>query len=140
MQEDFEEELHGFEGEQWGSVVANRLSREDYKKLTANEGVGGEWGGGNGERGVLEDFEDELHGFQGEQRGSVVANRLPREDYKKLTANEVVGGEWGGGNGERDVLEDFEEELHGFEAGIYMVFLAFEQPGPVRYNLGYTFK
>ena len=35
-----------------------------------------------GERGVLEDFEDELHGFQGEQRGSVVANRLPREEYK----------------------------------------------------------
>ena len=51
MQEDFEEELHGFEGEQRGSVVANRLSREDYKKLTANEGVGGgmgrgEWGEG----------------------------------------------------------------------------------------------
>ena len=47
MQEDFEEELHGFQGEQWGSVVANRLSREDYKKLTANEGVGGgEWGEG----------------------------------------------------------------------------------------------
>ena len=52
MQEDFEEELHGFEGEQRGSVVANRLPREDYKKLTANEGVGGggmgrgEWGEG----------------------------------------------------------------------------------------------
>ena len=30
----------------------------------------------NGERGVLEDFEEELHGFQGEQRGSVVADRL----------------------------------------------------------------
>ena len=72
MQEDFEEELHGFQGEQWGSVVANWLSREDYKKLTANEGVGG----GNGERGVLEDFEEELHGFQGEQRGSVVTDRL----------------------------------------------------------------
>ena len=41
MQEDFEEELHGFQGEQWGSVVANRLSREDYKKLTASEGGGG---------------------------------------------------------------------------------------------------
>ena len=77
MQEDFEEELHGFQGEQWGSVVANRLLREDYKKLTANEGVGGGgWGEGNGERGVLEDFEEELHGFQGEQRGSVVADRL----------------------------------------------------------------
>ena len=68
-------------------------------------GWGGEWGGGNGERGVLEDFEEELHGFEGEQRGSVVANRLPREDYKKLTANEGVGGgrgrmgreEWGEG-------------------------------------------
>ena len=46
MQEDFEEELHGFQGEQWGSVVANRLSREDYKKLTANEGVGGGMGRG----------------------------------------------------------------------------------------------
>ena len=48
MQEDFEEELHGFEGEQRGSVVANRLSREDYKKLTTNEGVRG----GNGEGGM----------------------------------------------------------------------------------------
>ena len=48
---------------------------------------------------MLEDFEDELHGFQGEQRGSVVANRLPREDYKKLTANEVVGGNGEGGMG-----------------------------------------
>ena len=37
---------------------------------------GGGWGEGNGERGVLEDFEEELHGFQGEQRGSVVADRL----------------------------------------------------------------
>ena len=54
MLEDFEEELHGFEGEQRGSVVANRLLREEYKKLTANEGVGGgrgrmgrgEWGEG----------------------------------------------------------------------------------------------
>ena len=52
MQEDFEEELHGFEGEQRGSVVANRLPWEEYKKLTANEGVGGgrmgrgEWGEG----------------------------------------------------------------------------------------------
>ena len=58
--------------------------------------VGGEWGGGNGERDVLEDFEEELHGFEGEQRGSVVANRLSREDYKKLTTNEGVRG--GGGN------------------------------------------
>ena len=56
---------------------------------------------------MLEDFEEELHGFEGEQRGSVVANRLPREDYKKLTANEGVGGgvrgrmgreEWGEGH------------------------------------------
>ena len=39
-------------------------------------GWGGEWGGGNGERGVLEDFEEEFHGFQGEQRGSVVTDRL----------------------------------------------------------------
>ena len=55
---------------------------------------------------MLEDFEEELHGFEGEQRGSVVANRLPREDYKKLTADEGVGGggrgrmgreEWGEG-------------------------------------------
>ena len=61
--------------------------------------MGGEWGGGNGERDVLEDFEEELHGFEGEQRGSVVANRLSREDYKKLTANEGVGGEWGGWRG-----------------------------------------
>ena len=38
--------------------------------------MGGGWGGGNGERGVLEDFEEELHGFQGEQRGSVVTDRL----------------------------------------------------------------
>ena len=79
---------------------------------------GGGWGGGNGERGVLEDFEEELHGFEGEQRGSVVANRLPREEYKKLTANEGVGGGgggWGWGNGERGMQEDFEEELHGFE-------------------------
>ena len=61
---------------------------------------GGEgWGGGNGERGVLEDFEEELHGFEGEQRGSVVANRLPREEYKKLTANEGVGGEGEDGEG-----------------------------------------
>ena len=37
---------------------------------------GGDGEGGNGERGVLEDFEEELHVFQGEQRGSVVADRL----------------------------------------------------------------
>ena len=49
MQEDFEEELHGFEGEQRGSVVANRLPWEEYKKLTANEGVGG---GEDGEGGM----------------------------------------------------------------------------------------
>ena len=48
---------------------------------------------------MLEDFEEELHGFEGEQRGSVVANRLPREDYKKLTANEGVGGEGEDGEG-----------------------------------------
>ena len=29
---------------------------------------------------MQEDFEEELHGFEGEQRGPVVANRLPRED------------------------------------------------------------
>ena len=54
MQEDFEEELHGFEGEQRGSVVANRLPWEEYKKLTANEGVGGgrRVGGGDGEGGM----------------------------------------------------------------------------------------
>ena len=51
MQEDFEEELHGFEGEQRGSVVANRLPWEEYKKLTANEGVGGRGRMGRGEWG-----------------------------------------------------------------------------------------
>ena len=34
---------------------------------------GGEWGGGNGERGVQEDFEEELHGFEGEQRNRYLA-------------------------------------------------------------------
>ena len=62
-----------------GSVVANRVERGDYRKLTANKGYHEnnteplEWGGGGGLVAGFWGSQD----FQGEWRGeSVVANKV----------------------------------------------------------------